>query len=139
MTTYAKLLRAAATLKRVRAGLDSLAARAQTEEERERLRRAAAQARVMEQGLERRIRQVAAEEPEYARQSPGGALMGEQGAVADGQRSGDDRAGDEGGTPPSGSREGARRPRGTGEAAAGEATVVGRGTAGGRGAAGGRE
>ncbi|QIA27507.1 translation initiation factor IF-2 [Thermaerobacter sp. PB12/4term] len=79
MTTYAKLLRAAATLKRVRAGLDSLAASAQSEEERERLRRAAAQARVMEQGLERRIRKVAAEEPEYARQSPGGELFGADG------------------------------------------------------------
>ncbi|GAB6876712.1 translation initiation factor IF-2 [Thermaerobacter litoralis] len=79
MTTYAKLLRAAATLKRVRAGLDSLAASAQSEEERERLRRAAAQARVMEQGLERRIRRVAAEEPEYARQSPGGELFGADG------------------------------------------------------------
>lgn len=70
MTTYAKLLRAAATLKRVQAGLDSLAARARDDDERDRLQRAAAQARVMSEGLERRIRHVLAEEPQYAREAP---------------------------------------------------------------------
>ncbi|HEY8415791.1 MAG TPA: translation initiation factor IF-2 [Thermaerobacter sp.] len=58
MTSYARLQRAAATLKRVRAGLDSLAAGASSEEERERLRRAAVQARVMYEGLERRLRRA---------------------------------------------------------------------------------
>jgi len=58
MTTYARLQRAAATLRRVGEGLDSLAAGAASEEERERLRRAAVQARVLYEGMERRLRRV---------------------------------------------------------------------------------
>lgn len=127
MTTYAKLLRAAATLKRVRAGLDSLAAHAQTEEERERLRRAAAQARVMEQGLERRIRQVAAEEPEYARQAPDGPLPG----VADRADLPTPPAGEKG--EKAGSRDGAgRRGRNGAEPQTTEPVAAGRGAAGGK-------
>lgn len=109
MTTYAKLLRAAETLKRVRAGLDSLAAGARTEEEREKLRRAAVQARVMYEGLERRIQRVLEQEPQHAGQA--GTTAGDDARP----RTQRDPDGEEGaaGTQPANGREAGRELVGT--------------------------
>ncbi|HEY8416164.1 MAG TPA: translation initiation factor IF-2 [Thermaerobacter sp.] len=120
MTSYARLQRAAATLRRVGEGLDFLAAGAASEEERERLRRAAVQARVMYEGLERRLRQV-----QEAREREAQGEPVEAGAAGPGEP-------DQGaGTAAAGAATGHRRP-GSRRRRAGSGTTPRRGQSGAR-------